>query len=420
MSLINVISAIGNNNSIYPLLVRDCGIEVPTKVALTYKQNKENKDIAYLATRERLVDEYTTSAIWLGGIPLLEKINSSFIKNRGFNVGVSTNLLKDDKLQNIDLNIEKFKKLAPKEVKDLEAVKNNKLKYLKLLGAKVTSEALIPVALMGFVIPKVIFAWTASTQKKMKEMKKNSEKINVKNDDILELDQNNSTKNITFGSAVISNLANLSTVQKMFVTDGGYAVGRVLTARNNDAAVDVSFKMTGMMFLNFVFPKIFERVLDKSTGTMMNANLNLDIKIFDDMEFINSIKENKIDIPELKTKQELLEYIDKNPNSYLNKIMKKYGIVKFLGNGIRDPRAYVNLDNVGKFKDNIREIVQKAKDSGDVQKFMQRAKVIKGMNIITNVGVSSFLLAYALPKAQFAFRKMFLGKTFEPGIAEEG
>ena len=62
----NIISAIGNNNSIYPLIVRDCGIEVPTKVYKTYKQNKDDKEIAYLATRERLIDEYATSAVWLG------------------------------------------------------------------------------------------------------------------------------------------------------------------------------------------------------------------------------------------------------------------------------------------------------------------------------------------------------------------
>ena len=36
MSLVNIISAIGNNSSIYPLIVRDCGIEVPSKVVMTY------------------------------------------------------------------------------------------------------------------------------------------------------------------------------------------------------------------------------------------------------------------------------------------------------------------------------------------------------------------------------------------------
>ena len=64
MTIANIISSIGNNNSVYPLIVRDCGIEVPTKIALTYNQNKkESKGIAYLAARERFLDEYATSAV---------------------------------------------------------------------------------------------------------------------------------------------------------------------------------------------------------------------------------------------------------------------------------------------------------------------------------------------------------------------
>ena len=80
MSLVNIISAIGNNDSVYPLLVRDCGIENVAKCALTYKQNaKESKYAAKEATRERIVDEYGTSLVWLGGVPLLNKLSDSLI-----------------------------------------------------------------------------------------------------------------------------------------------------------------------------------------------------------------------------------------------------------------------------------------------------------------------------------------------------
>ena len=59
MSLVNIISAVGNNSSVYPLIVRDCGIEVPTKIAMTYNQNlKDSKQMANNALRERLIDEY--------------------------------------------------------------------------------------------------------------------------------------------------------------------------------------------------------------------------------------------------------------------------------------------------------------------------------------------------------------------------
>ena len=86
MSLVNIISAIGNNSSIYPLIVRDCGIEVPSKVLLTYRQNlKDSKQMAYNATRERLIDEYGTSLIWLGGIPAMNKICDWGINKIGYN-----------------------------------------------------------------------------------------------------------------------------------------------------------------------------------------------------------------------------------------------------------------------------------------------------------------------------------------------
>ena len=112
MSLINIISALGNNNSIYPLIVRDCGIENLAKCYMTYKQNaKESKIIAREATRERIVDEYGTSAVWLGGIPLMQLVSDKFIESRGLSSKVDMKLFKETSSQGIDINIQKFKNL---------------------------------------------------------------------------------------------------------------------------------------------------------------------------------------------------------------------------------------------------------------------------------------------------------------------
>lgn len=425
MTITNIISAIGNNNSIYPLLLRDCGIEVPTKVALTYKQNESDKDIAMLATRERLVDEYTVSAVWLGGIPLLEKINGKILKNKGFNPDINSKLLKEEDCQGLEYNIKKFKDLAPEAVKDLEFLKNNKSKYKKMLGGKLLAETAIPIALMGFIIPKLIFAWTASTKKelaKKREASLNGVELGNKslNSDIFTPKVKSfdefAAKSVAFKGG-LSSLAEMSTVQKMAVTDGGYAVGRLITARNRDAAVDVGFKMAGMMFLNFVFPEMLAKFLDKSTGRALNTNLNLDIKMFDDKDFIKAIKDKKLVIPEATTEKELLDFVDNNPKSLFVKYADKYKKVKMLENGVRDPRRYVDLKELKAFRDSIDEISKNALKSGDVTKFMKKAKGLKAVNILANVGISSFLLAYGLPKAQFAFRKKFLGMELEPGIA---
>lgn len=160
MTISSIISAIGNNSSVYPLIVRDCGIEVPTKIFLTYDQNKkESKKIAYLAARERFIDEYSTSAVWLGGIPFIGAISDFLIKKKGFNPNVNLKLFKEEKFQGLDYNINKFKNLAPDAVNDLLKAKGNKKFYQKLLAGKFAFSTTIPILFMGFVLPKAQFAF---------------------------------------------------------------------------------------------------------------------------------------------------------------------------------------------------------------------------------------------------------------------
>ena len=163
MSFINIVSALGNNNSIYPLIVRDCGLENTAKVYLTYKQNaQDSKFIAKQATRERIIDEYGTSAIWLFGIPFVEKIYDKIIERKKFYPQTSAQLFKETQAQGINLNIEKFKNLAPDAVKDLIKIRDNKNVYQLLLSKKFLAATVIPITLMGFVLPKLNFLYGTS------------------------------------------------------------------------------------------------------------------------------------------------------------------------------------------------------------------------------------------------------------------
>ena len=99
MSLVNIISAIGNNSSVYPLLIRDCGIENPIKIGLTYKQNlKESKQMAKDALRERTIDEYVCSVIWLGGIPVMG-INVTLRMEHGTDISAACGQLRAKKIK---------------------------------------------------------------------------------------------------------------------------------------------------------------------------------------------------------------------------------------------------------------------------------------------------------------------------------
>ncbi len=359
---------------------------------MTYTQNlKDSKQMANNAVRERLIDEYGTSAIWLGGIPLMDWLCDKGIEKLGYNPKVNSALFKENEKQGMKLNIEKFKEVAPKEVKEMEKVLKNRKTYEKLLATKFILSTAIPVALMGYFLPKANFALTEKIREKQ-EIKAGS--------------------NPTFKGGMTTALANMSTVNKMAVTDGGLTVGRVATARNKYEKMEMAFKMGGMMFLNFVAPLLLAEGLDKLSGKLFNTNVNLDPKILNDKEFLKSIKEGSLALP----KDNIVEFLDKNPEEKFSKLVSKYCGVNYLENGSRDPRSYVDEKKIKAFQKEIEKFAQQAKTSGDVDKFAKKALKVKSGNILANVAISSFLLAVALPKVTFMLRKKVTGSDAEPGL----
>ena len=445
--LINAISAAGNNSGITPLLIRDCGIEVPTKVVQTYNQNKkESPIVAKHAVRERSLDEYTTTAVWVGGVPLVEYGFNKILSKKGLNGNISYNLLENnDKKgaqQSLDINIKKFKKVAPKEVAELEAINKNKALFKKFTVAKYATALAVPIALMGVVIPKLNFALTSFLMDKdakkgllpakyLKNNKQNQNNslniISTENDVIAnynklynkssntEFKALNSMKNKPSFKGFSSFMTELSHQEKMMMTDGGYAVGRVATSRKKNEAIENSFKMAGMMYLNFVAPKHIEKGLDKLTNKLFGINPELDPKIIANKRFLVLARSNKLELP--KKQEEVLNFLDNNPKSLFSKIAEKTGEVKYLKSGVRDPRVMVDTDKVFKLSQKMDRFAQDARKSGNVSKYAKKALRAKSVNIAANIVISSTLLAIALPQAQFALRKALFKSDVEPGLS---
>lgn len=409
MIVTNIISAIGNNSSIYPLLVRDCCIEAPSKILIARKENlKESKEIANDATREKIIDEYAASGIWLGGIPMVEYFSDKFISKKGYNPIVNLNLFKAEKnkeaYQGIEYNINKFKNIQAKDVQDavqdLIKVKNNKGSFEKLLTKKFCAATIIPTIIMGFVLPKLNFALT----KKIRE-KKAPQKAESK-------------KEISFTGSFTSQIANLRTVDKMAISDGGLTVGRVTTSRNKDEAWANAFRMIGSMILNFVTPIYIAKGLDKLANKLFNINVNLDPKILADNEFINTIKNSKVELPKSNTEKDLIDFIDNKPQALFSRFAQKTGKVSYLKSGYRDPRKFVDIKDLGKFRNEFENFIAKAKQSKNIENFARKAKFVKSANILANVGISSFLLAGVLPAATYKFIKLTTGSYSDPGLVQ--
>jgi len=416
MTVANIISAIGNNRSIYPLLLRDCGIEVPSKIYVTRKENlKESKVKANDATREKFIDEYATSAVWLGGIPLTERIADKFIKSKKFNPDVNIKLFKEDKFQGLNINIEKFKDLAPDAVEDLLKVQKNKKYYEKLIAGKFAAAVIIPTAIMGFVLPKLNFALT----RKIKSNRKSANNNTILPSQIPSMGSfMGGKKDVSFGSGFISAIANLKTVDKMAITDGGLTVGRVTTSRNKDEAYVNAFRMLGSMFLNFIAPIYIAKFLDKSANKLFGVNVDLDPLILDNKDFIQAIKNDKIELPKSNSAKDIFEFLDTKRDSLFVKFAKDCKKVFYLENGVRDPRKYVDVDSVAKFKKEFESFLEQAKKSKSIESFVKKAKYVKCANILANIGISSALLAFVLPLLQYQFNKSVTGSYSDPGLRD--
>ena len=430
MTITNIISAIGNNSSIYPLLVRDCCIEAPSKILIARRENsKESQIKANDATREKIIDEYATSAIWLGGIPAVEKLADKYISKKGYNPNVNIKLFGEGKkegsslVQGIEYNIKKFSQYSNKDVQDAVAdlikVRDNKAVYEKFLTKKFAAATIIPTLIMGFVLPKLNFALT----RKVKENRNTQLPLNVPTKSFTSLNRTKfsdfyekQNKDIAFTGGLTSTIASLRTVDKMAISDGGLTVGRVSTSRNKEEGYANAFRMIGSMILNFVTPVYIAKGLDKLASKLFKINVNLDPLILDNEEFISAIKENKIELPKSNSPKDLMDFIDSKPNSLFSKFAQKMKKVSYLKSGIRDPRKFVDMNDLSDFKTEFESFIDSAKASKNIEKFAKNAKYVKCANILANVGISSFLLAGVLPAATYKFIKLTTGSYSDPGL----
>lgn len=430
MTITNIISAIGNNSSIYPLLVRDCCIEAPSKILIARRENsKESQIKANDATREKIIDEYATSAIWLGGIPAVEKLADKYISKKGYNPNVNIKLFGEGKkegsslVQGIEYNIKKFSQYTNKDVQDAVAdlikVRDNKAVYEKFLTKKFAAATIIPTLIMGFVLPKLNFALT----RKVKENRNTQLPLNVPTKSFTSLNRTKfsdfyekQNKDIAFTGGLTSTIASLRTVDKMAISDGGLTVGRVSTSRNKEEGYANAFRMIGSMILNFVTPVYIAKGLDKLANKLFKINVNLDPLILDNEEFISAIKENKIELPKSNSPKDLMDFIDSKPNSLFSKFAQKMKKVSYLKSGIRDPRKFVDMNDLSDFKTEFESFIDSARASKNIEKFAKKAKYVKCANILANVGISSFLLAGVLPAATYKFIKLTTGSYSDPGL----
>ena len=251
MSTVSAIfSALGNNSSIAQIAVKD-GIETVGRTAMAYKEgSKTSKRFGSLEARERLIEANATSLVWLGGIPALKVLFDKFYTNTkygfaqfkeyGMDALAKTDIRLLDQKAPQALKLENItdKALIPHVKKILDNPQAFKRTFVK----RAAISTLIPIALVGYVLPKTVYAYThrrIENQKK-KELKKAFQNQMENKENII----NSKPVFATFmGKAQRANLAfhgGLEKVSKYFtqpntnmiMVDGGILAGRVGSSRN--------------------------------------------------------------------------------------------------------------------------------------------------------------------------------------------
>ncbi len=465
LNVASVFSALGNNASLTPIIVKDT-LSNAGVVTMAYKQgSKESKQAGLHDARERFIEDNTTSLVWLGGIPLLKKVfdkgvaNNIFgfrqFKDLGKDALAKTNakLLNQENVQNLASNLQKYSDEIAKSPKlkgltdEAGKVLSNVSKFKKMTMAKAAFATLIPLGLLGFVLPKLNQLITKNAcQKEQKQkqadfvkmtktcseraFKGYEKKHNLNNTFASFISTAKDSKGVSF-TGLGNKLVDIfnSNVANMAILDSGIATGRVATARNDNEAWEKGLREAGLIFFIYkggdVFAKLFNKI-----GNALKTPINLDSKILTDKSFQESVKKAVID-PQYK--KQFLSFVEGGEKEIINmiddqikagglktetlKFAQKLGLIDVIDD-VRNPLKYVQTGKIASLNKDIKNFVKAAVDSGNPEKLIKKVVRGKRLSIIANLGVCVAATAYFIPKALYWFREKVTGTPVMPGLEE--
>lgn len=318
-----IFSALGNNSSLYPIIFKD-GVDITGRTVMAYTEgSKTNQKYGLYGARESFLEETTTSVVWLAGIPALKLFYDRVITNKVFNfpdmpelgspldkkgsrVFADTNLkLLDNGLQTFEENIAEIKEILrtkpnpvlQKIVEYAEKILAKKAKFKKLYAGKMAFATLVPLATIGFVLPKLIQKMTKVIYKNDKELsEKRFSHYNNNNPPKVfaafcgksdSKDNNNVPFKGKFSNLVIDVFNN--DVSNQLLLDGGIFAGRVATGVNFADKVEKAIKEAGIVFFIYLGGRIVGGMIEK-ISQKLGMPIHLDSKILEDDTFKNEIK----------------------------------------------------------------------------------------------------------------------------------
>ncbi len=435
------ISKMGDNSgSRVPLLVKDttCNFLISSIYA---KKGGEDDG------KERLIEEFGTEAVWIGGIPFIRwLIDKTAYKFAGINPEFDVRKFSKKNADNLAFMKECVKN-SPEQLKQLDKLAKNKKLALGLYIGKFIASTAISL----FALRKITDLKQKTTQKKLEEQILNSKQSkelissNIqadvqKYDNFTDFKKNQTYHNSQKQKQAQSNSANASkpafkgiaSIMQNFVfnpvmnnsiLDFGLSAQRMEQARKGEHA-EVFLKEALTIAFYYPLATPIQKGMEGAFDKLFKKPVNLDYRIISDKNFKENIKNGKLaeSIKKFNALDDtqLTKTLFNSQDDAVVDLLKKTGVLKTYKktNELSALQKFDFKEIRGTLSD-IGDFVKKAGNAPEgLDKFISSAKKCKCGSIFASLAITIGVIGILQPLSVFMLRKIRGGSNENPAIVE--
>ncbi len=449
-----VFSKLGDNSgSVIPMFAKD--ITSSGLTSYTYFKDGGKMDGA-----EKALEEFGTTVIWLGGIPLIKKIiDKTVYKKAKISPDIDPKRLFSNKKQ-VTNTLEFAKNKATElgaqfqeqgELLD-KALKNKKLAQGLAIGKFAVSTAAIGLALYGLISFKQKRTEKKITEKIQKQYAKNAVLKNAlkENEIYNSFNPKNKANGLSFkGISSVGTFFMSNPIANTAIVDGVITGTRLTQARKGEK-FEVGLREACQLLFIYGLAKPLQKGMEVIGKNVFKRPVDLDYTTLNSKVLKDAIEKEKAiqgSSKLLSQSKQVLKLADESTTSsaakgILGKIKGIFtgassineqgakNITDFIFNSNNAEFAEILRTNktVGTFttKEGVEQIsllsnmnankikstaqktadfIENASKSGDVTKYLKQTKFLKGAFIISNILISALLMGYLQPKLNLFLRK---------------
>lgn len=435
MSL-RIISTFGDHTSLAPLFVKD----VTNSLGMTaFSYDAGGK----IEAKDRLIDEFGTQAIWIGGLPFFKWVlNKTAYKAAKLNPDVDIRLIRDkdqfevaSKYAKEYSNILKDKSL----LSDLTtAGKNSKLFKNLFLGKFAAATALTLASF--FTLVKIKQNYTKQQvekefwEKKAREgffrndLAKSTAFKGFLSNNKSNVEAGNNKQNISFkglpAAAQFLEGFMFDPVKNLFIVDAGITGERLASSRTKSEFYEYAIKEGSLLFLLYVAGRYVQKGIEKLSEKIFKKPIDLHAEFLASKELKDSIQTGKVnsDIKSFENaalnNKSIYEfmYAKQNADNIVVKAAKTSGILSTLKDktgkdtGLLNPHQYIDPEVMKKLSNDIKKVANSFNLSGEkLDDFLKKATRLKIASVAANIGVSCLFLGLIVPILMLKYREKQTG-----------